>query len=113
MARKNADGKRVNITDNEFISEWKSAVRGGGSIKGLANKLEISYGAVVARRTTLNEGFVAAGQPELPEMPRAKGKRTKDYAALAQVGEVAEVTETAEGTEGVDAPAETQELVTA
>lgn len=81
------NGKVKHVSDVEFVTAWKSAARNGGTLKGLANSLQLTYNNVLTRAKRLNEGFKAAGQPELPKFERAKGARQKDYAALAQVGE--------------------------
>jgi hypothetical protein len=86
MARM-VNGKIAHVTDVEFVTAWKSAARNGGTLKGLANSLQLTYNNVLTRAKRLNEGFKAAGQPELPKFARPKNTRTKDYAALAQVGE--------------------------
>lgn len=79
------NGKRVNVTDAEFVTAWVSAQANGGTLKGLANSLNLSYGNVIARGKRLSDGLVAEGKKALPKFGRAEGVRAKDWNALADI----------------------------
>ena len=79
------NGKRVNVTDEAFVTAWVSAQANGGTLKGLANSLQLSYGNVIARGKRLSDMLVAGGKKPLPKFGRAEGVRAKDLNTLADI----------------------------